>query len=344
MFALSQLRLPVILAPMAGGFATPALVAAVSTAGGLGSLGFAYSPPERIAAELRTARALSPGPLNANFFVFRPVEPPEEGLRARALAALAGLPGNAGVDVPDPREPFFLDLHAQLEAVWQEKPAVLTFHLGLPSGDVVARAHGLGIAVGASATCVEAAQEAQSIGVDFVVAQGIEAGGHRGVFDPAAPDEELPTMELLGQLARALRVPLVAAGGIMSGGDIRRALAAGAAAVQMGTAFLTCVESGASAAHRHFLLEERGRGTRLTDAYSGRPARGIVTDFMDRMQGQPRLPFPMQNLATGPMRQAAARRSDGEYQSLWAGARYAFCRATSAAQLLMELEQEMALP
>lgn len=341
MFSLDDLRLPILLAPMAGGFTTPALAAGVVAGGGLAGLGLAYATAERVDAELRAVRALCPGPLNANFFVFPSPQDPGAGRMGEAAAALARLPGLAGVDIPTPRPPFVPDLDGQLEPVWAHRPEVLSFHLGVPPQHVVQRAHALGICVAASATSLAEARALAGAGVDLVVAQGVEAGGHRGVFDPAAVDEQLGTLDLVRQLAPALPVPVVAAGGIMDGAGVRAALAAGAKAAQMGTAFLSCPESGASPAHRRLLLEEHGRGTRFTTAYSGRPARGIVTGFMQAMAAAAILPFPLQNTLTGPMRQAAVRRDDGEYQSLWAGANYKHSRPLPVRALMDRLAAEL---
>ena len=187
--SLPALACPIVLAPMAGGPNTPALAAAVANAGGLASFGFAYSTPERIAADLAATRALSAGPLNANFFVFRPIAPPAPEEVARALAALAALPGSAGVRLAAPVPPFFPDLARQLESVWRLRPEVLTFHFGLPPAGVIEHAHALGISVGVTATRPAEARAIAAAGADFIVAQGAEAGGHCGVFVPGEPGE-----------------------------------------------------------------------------------------------------------------------------------------------------------
>ena len=341
MFSFADLRVPVVQAPMAGGPNTPALAAAVSSAGGLGSFGFAYSTPERIASDLQATRALSRGPVNANFFVFAPVALPPVDVCQVALDALSALPAAAGLDLSLPQPPFYPDLAVQLEAVWQEKPEVLTFLFGIPPLGIIDRAHELGIAVGICATSAAEARLIETAGADFVIAQGFEAGGHRGIFDVEAPDEELPTFDLV-EAVKDLGLPIVAAGGIMNGTHIAEALKAGAAAVQMGTAFLTCEESGATTTHRRYLLEAHERGTAPTVAWSGRPARSIATEFMRLMDCGPTLPFPVQNTVTRPIRQAAAERDDGEYQSLWAGGNYSMCRKTSATELMRSLQSEMA--
>ena len=349
MFTFSALKTPVIQAPMAGGVCTPALVAAVANAGGVGSFGFAYNTPQKIAADLLAARSLmqsadSVGTINANFFVFKPVELPNTEIQQAARDALQTLPiANEAFDAPltVPSAPFYPDLHEQIAPVWQHKPEVLTFHFGIPDASIVEQAHALGIAVGMTATCVTEALTIEKAGADFIVAQGIEAGGHRGIFDVQADDEQLSTMELTRQLVKQCSLPVVAAGAIMDGADVRAALDAGAAAAQLGTAFLCCDESGASAAHKDFLLNQGQRGSVVTRGFSGRPARGIRNAFIDHMQEQTVLPFPIQNTVTGSMRQWAAKTNNGEYQSLWAGTEYHRVRAMPAADLMATLASEM---
>jgi nitronate monooxygenase len=329
---------------MAGGVNTPALAAAVANAGGVGSFGFAYSSPARIDADLRAAQSLTQGVLNANFFLFSPVAAPTAEQFAHARAALQSLPGADGVDLPEPREPWFVDLAPMLEPVWVLKPHILTFHFGAPSAQLVQRAHQVGIAVGATATCVSEAQQIEASGADFVIAQGIEAGGHRGCFDAQrddATDDNLAALDLTRQLCRHLAIPVVAAGGIMDGHDVRRALQAGAVAAQMGTAFLACEESGASPAHKRLLLEP-DRGTVLTRVFSGRRARGLRNAFIDSYGAKAVLPFPIQNTLTGPVRAAAVSRDDGEYQSLWAGTRHARAKSGTAVDLMADLARDLA--
>ena len=354
MFTFSALKTPIIQAPMAGGVCTPELVAAVASAGGVGSFGFAYSTPQKIAEDLVAAHALMShrssgaevgiGAINANFFVFKPVDLPKTEVQQSAQAALQALPiAKDAFDAPPtiPSAPFYPDLHEQIAPVWQQKPEMLTFHFGIPDASIVEQAHALGIAVGMTATCATEAIAIEKAGADFIVAQGIEAGGHRGIFDVNGDDEELSTLELTRQLVKQCSVPVVAAGAIMDGADIRAALDAGATAAQMGTAFLCCDESGASAAHKNFLLNQGQRGSVITRGFSGRPARGIRNAFIDHMQEQAVLPFPIQNTLTGSMRKWASKTNNGEYQSLWAGTQYQRVRAMSAADLMATLGSEI---
>jgi nitronate monooxygenase len=211
----------------------------------------------------------------------------------------------------------------------------------LPPDGVIAKAHALGIEVGISATSLVEALAIESAHADFIVAQGIEAGGHRGQFDIEAKDEALSTLELTTQLAKHCRIPIVAAGGIMNGAHIQNALAKGAQAVQMGTAFLCCDESGTPPSYRHYLLHKQDRPTRLTKAFSGRLARGIENTFIRAMQDKPTLLFPIQNTLTGPLRQWAAAQNDAEYQSLWAGTAYAQVRSMSTKDVMQQLHNEI---
>ncbi|MEM7292522.1 MAG: nitronate monooxygenase [Pseudomonadota bacterium] len=341
MFSFDDLKTLLIQAPMAGGPSTPALVAAVANAGGVGSYGFAYSGPEKIAADLSAAASLidrsAQGAVNANFFVFSPVEVHDESILDAALGDLADSVNTDALEFQYPKPPYFPELELQLEAVWDNAPEILTFHFGIPSSAVLQRAKERGIYVGITATNLEEARAIESAGADFVVAQGIEAGGHRGVFDQSADDTALSANALLRELRDEVSLPLVAAGGIMNRMDIDAALNAGARAVQMGTAFLTTHESGASAAHKRYLLDGSGRGTCLTRGFSGRTARGIENSFTTAMEGKSVMPFPLQNTLTGKMRARATADDDGEFQSLWAGTGLGQCRAESASEVIDRL-------
>jgi nitronate monooxygenase len=326
---------------MAGGITTPQLVAAVANHGGVGSFGFAYSTPEKIHADLVVAQSLTGGPINANFFVFNPVQMPSEQTQTNAVQALRSLAVDGVQSLSIPAEPFYPDLMEQLEPIWKTRPAILSFHFGLPPEGVIEKAHALGIVVGISATSLDEGLAIESADADFIVAQGIEAGGHRGQFDIEAKDEALSTLELTAQLAKHCRIPIVAAGGIMNGVHIQNALAKGAQAVQMGTAFLCCDESGTPPSYRHYLLHKQDRPTTLTKAFSGRLARGLENTFTRTMQDQTTLPFPIQNTLTGPMRKWATAQNDAEYQSLWAGTAYAQLRSMSTKDLMQQLRDEI---
>lgn len=341
MFNFSKLGIPVIQAPMAGGVNTPRLASEVSNAGGVGSFGFSYSTPQKISEDLAATRALTNGPINANFFIFSPVDLPTQAIQEKALEALKNLPIEGEYVLAMPQAPFYPDLEEQLKPVWEHCPEILTFHFGIPSPSIVARAHALGISVGMTATSLKEATTAQKAGADFIVAQGIEAGGHRGIFDPDEKDEKLTALELTKQLVSGCSIPIVTAGAIMDGTDIANALRSGAIAAQLGTAFLCCDESGATFAHKEYVLKHPSRGSVFTRGFSGRPARGINNEFIRLMESKMVLPFPIQNALTASLRQMGVKTNNGEYQSLWAGQDYSRARSLSAKNLMLALKKEL---
>ena len=339
MFSFDQLKYPLIQAPMAGGPNTPEMISAVANLGAVGSYGFAYSGVEKIRSDLLAAREIisddSVGAVNANFFIFDKVSKPEPAQIETAIKNLS-MVSDYRVDFEAPSAPYFPDLSKQLEPVWAIRPEILTFHFGIPHEAIIRKAHSLGISIGITATSIDEARQIEQAGVDFIVAQGIEAGGHRGIFNPANHDDKLPCFELIKSLS-AINLPLVAAGGIMNADQVNAALALGANAVQMGTAFLTTAESGASKAHKDFLLNNTERSSEITLGFSGRPARGINNRFIEKMVDKSVLPFPLQNSLTAKIRAAALARDDGEYQSLWAGSNFSGCRQETIAELLERL-------
>ena len=341
MFQFSTLKIPVIQAPMAGGPNTPELVSAVANNGGIGSFGFAYNTPEKIAHDITTTKSLTNGPINANFFIFQPTELPSPEIQSSALEELLRLPIMKDVTISIPKEPFFPDINTQLEAIWVNPTEILTFHFGIPSQSIIKKAHSLGIAVGITATNSDEAVAISKANADFIVTQGIEAGGHRGVFNTDSADNDLPLNQLVEEILKVTNLPLVAAGAIMDGHDINNALTLGASAVQMGTAFLSCHESGITTEHRQFILHQHSRKTSFTKAFSGRRAQGINNEFMRLMSDKPVLPFPIQNTVTGPVRQLANKLNNGEYQSLWAGKGYDRARPMATSQLMLTLHNEM---
>ena len=341
MFKLSNLGLPIIQAPMAGGVNNPRLASEVSNAGGVGSFGFSYSTPQKISEDLAATKALTNGPINANFFVFSPVDLPAQAIQQQAIEALTNLPIEGEYSLSIPQAPFYPDIEEQLKPVWEHCPDILTFHFGIPSPNIIERAHSLGIAVGITATSIKEAKAIEKAGADFIVAQGIEAGGHRGMFNPDEMDEKLTAIDLTKLLVRKCSIPVVAAGAIMDGADIANILKAGAVATQLGTAFLCCEESGASVAHKEYLLKHHRRGSVFTIGFSGRPARGIDNEFIKLIENKVVLPFPIQNTMTASLRQFGGKTNNGEYQSLWAGQDYSRTRKLSAKNLMLALKEEL---
>ena len=333
--------LPIIQAPMAGGITTASLVGAVSEAGGIGSFGFAYSSATEIKKQLQKVRKITKNPINANFFVFPETNKCEDIEFQKAVRSLQDLPINFDRENTPIKPPYNPSLEAQLETIWREKPEVLTFHFGVPDEQIITQAKSLGITVGVTVTNIRNAELVFRAGVDFFIAQGSEAGGHLGYFQAADFDTKMTALKLLELLKQKFNLPIISAGGIMDGCDIRKYLKSGAAGVQMGTAFLCCNEAGTSTTYKKYVLEKKKRPTEFTRSFSGRWARSIQNEFTIHMKDKNILPFPIQNTLTSKLRTIANANKNGEYLSLWAGKEFARARALSVADLLHELSLEM---
>ena len=333
------IELPIVQAPMAGVQAS-ALAVAVSNAGALGSLPCALLGRESIEAELAKIAAQTSRPYNVNFFCHAepPREPEREDAWRRALAPyFAELGVDADVSPVGPaRAPFSSDIADVVEPF---RPPVVSFHFGLPSDDLLRRVRSWSSKIIASATTVDEALWLQARGVDAVIAQGSEAGGHRGMFLTTDVATQVGTLALVRQVVRAVDVPVIAAGGIADAAGVRAALALGAAGVQVGTAYLLCPESTTSAIHRAALKSDAARTTAVTNVFTGRPARGIVNRLMRELgylsDAAPR--FPLASSALAPLRAAAEKRGSGDFTPLWSGQNATGCRETSAADLTREL-------
>ena len=328
---------------MAGGVTTPALVAAASSAGALGSFGFAYTQPEAMQRDVEAVRALTNAPINLNFFVNAQPAPIATEVQSGALEAVAGYYQALGLPAPTPvRAPYAPDLNAQLAMAEDIKPEVLTFHLNDLPAERLHRLRKLGIKTGGSATCVAEAQHLEALGVDFIVAQGAEAGGHRGTFQRNPYEAMTGTLALTRLIVRAVKIPVVAAGGIMDGAGIAAVLALGAQGAQLGTAFIPCTESGASRIHKESLLAAREDTTLVTEKFTGKPARGLVNRYMREMQARnaPQLAFPAQGVLSGPLRAASGKARNPDFLAMWAGQAVPLARSLPAAELIVTLEQE----
>jgi nitronate monooxygenase len=334
-------RLPIIQAPMAGGPSTPELVAACSAAGALGSFGFAYAQPADMKRQAAWVRERTREPFGINLFVSpQPQAIPPAAQRA-ALDAVAPYYAELGLPAPAPvSAPYAPSLEEQLDAVEEIRPGVFTIHLGLAQ-ERVKRLKSLGMVLGGSANCIAEAQALEAAGFDFVIAQGGEAGGHRGSYLRDPYQSLTGTLALTRMIVRAVKLPVVAAGGIMDGAGIAAALALGAQAAQLGTAFIPCPESGAAQVHKDLLLKAKEDETRLTDKFSGKPARGLANRFMREMEHKPHLAFPAQNSLTGKLRQASAKAGKPDFIALWAGQAAPLSRAMPAAELIRTLEAEL---
>ncbi|WUR13344.1 nitronate monooxygenase [[Empedobacter] haloabium] len=336
---------PIIQGPMAGGCNTPALVAAVSNAGALGSLAGSLLTPEKLRHQVNDIRALTNRPFLVNLFVQRTPHPTKEEV-ARAVELLRPVWSSLGW--PDLALPFRWceDFVAQFDTLVALKPAAASFTFDILSPQQVQRLHEAGIVVIGTATRVDEALAWQEVGADAVIASGIEAGGHRGTFIGDQRDATLGAVELLQGVVAAVRIPVISAGNIMTGADIGARLALGATAVQMGTAFLVTDESGIHPAYKHRLQHAGNAPTRLTRAFSGRYARGLENRFMQQMADVEDQvpPYPVQNALTGPIRFEAAKRGDSELMSLWCGTGVGRARRMSAGRLVETLVAEMQQP
>lgn len=330
--------LPIIQAPMAGAQGVE-MALAVGEGGGLGSLPCALLSAEVLAASL--ARLASSGrPYNVNFFCHQPPTP-DAGREQRWRDALRpfyaelGLDADAASSAPV-RQPFS---HAQADIVAPFAPPVVSFHFGLPEPELLERVKGWGSRVWSTATTVAEALWLAERGVDAIIAQGSEAGGHRGMFLSDDVTTQVGTLALVPQVAAAVSVPVIAAGGIADAQGVRAALAAGASAVQLGTTYLCCPEANTSALHRAALMSDAARHTALTNLFSGRPARGIVNRLMRELGPMSDLPpaFPLASAALAPLRAAAEKQGSGDFASLWAGQNASGCKAIPAAELTRSL-------
>jgi nitronate monooxygenase len=333
------IELPIIQAPMAG-VQGNALAVAVSNAGGLGSLPCAMLSLDAMRNELAAIRAQTNKPFNVNFFCHAPSTPSAER-EAAWRAALAPYYKEFGIDVATiPVGPGRAPFSSEAADVLNEfKPAVVSFHFGLPSAELLARVRAWGSKVLSSATTVEEARWLEAHGVDAIIAQGVEAGGHRGVFLSDDLTSQVGTIALVPQVVRAVSLPVIAAGGIADARSVAAAMELGAAGVQIGTAYLLCPEATTSAVHRAALKSEAARHTALTNLFTGRPARGIVNRIMKELGpiSTAAPAFPLATAAIAPLRAKAEGRGSGDFSPLWSGQNASGCKEIPAAQLTREL-------
>lgn len=340
-------RLPIIQAPMAG-VSTPRLAAEVSNAGALGSIGIGASSLTQAWNDIQAIRALTDHPFNVNVFCHQPADR-SAAQESEWLQFLSPLFNSLGIKAPDHLEEIyksFLEDTAVFELLLEQRPNVVSFHFGIPSKEKIKALQDVGVYTLATATNLSEAIAIQEAGIDALVAQGIEAGGHRGVFDPEADDEKLSTHVLVNVLTQHTQLPVIAAGGIMDGAGIRAALQLGAVAAQMGTAFVLCPESSANAGYRDNLRKHTpNASTRLTSALSGRPARGLVNDFITYCES-PDAPmpaaYPLAYDAAKQLNAGASKQGNVQYAANWAGQGAPLARELPAALLIEKLQKEMA--
>jgi nitronate monooxygenase len=329
------IELPIIQAPMAG-VQDSALAVAVAGAGGLGSLPCAMLTVDGMRTEIAAIKARTEIPFNVNFFCHTPPLPDPERERAWR-AALSPYYKEYGLDIDaipagPGRAPFTSDFADALE---EYKPAVVSFHFGLPSAELMQRVKEWGSMILSSATTLNEALWLEAHGADAIIAQGSEAGGHRGMFLSEDISEQVGTFALLPQVVKAVKVPVIAAGGIADARGVAAAMALGAAAVQVGTAYLLCPEATTGAVHRATLKSDAVRHTALTNLFSGRAARGIVNRLMRDFGPMSSLPpaFPLASPALAPLRKEAESLGRGDFSPLWCGQNASGCAEVSAAQI-----------
>jgi len=335
---LDGLAAPIVLAPMAGGPSTPELAAAVAEAGGLGFLAAGYRSVDELRDELDAVRRLTDRPCGLNLFAAAPLPVDDEAVDAYARR-LEPEAERLGAPLGTPR--WEDDAYgAKLQLVLEERPAVVSFTFGCPGADELAALRDAGVEVWVTVTHATEAATAVSRGADALVAQGVEAGGHRGTWDDSDAGD-VPLLELVRRTGGA-GVPVVASGGIGDGAAAREALAAGASAVQLGSAFLLAPEAGTHPAHRALL--HAGRDTAITRAFTGRRARGLVNRFLlEHSDDAPRA-YPHVHHLTAPLRAAARKAGDAESFNLWAGTRHGLARGEPAGETVRRFAAELAKP
>lgn len=340
-----RISTPIIQAPMAG-VTTPALAAAAANAGALGFLGVGAMNAEAARKAIADTRALTDKPFGVNVFCHAPAKA-DAGAEAAWLTYLAPVFREFGAEPPAALKEIYKSFVVDddmLGVFLETRPAVVSFHFGLPDAARIRALHDAGIFLMACATTLEEARRVRDAGIDAVVAQGYEAGGHRGMFDPSERDEQLGTLALTRLLARNLDIPVVAAGGIMDGAGIASVLALGAQAAQMGTAFIACPESAADAAFRA-ALQDGGAVTSMTEAISGRRARGLYNRLMQlgEAAGSPRVPdYPIAYDAGKALHAAAKARGSSAFAAQWAGQGVRLSRSLPAGELVAALSAELA--
>jgi nitronate monooxygenase len=343
--ALLGIEHPIIQAPMAG-VSTPKLAAEVCNAGALGSLAVGAVNAEQARTLIAEVRVGTGKPFAVNVFCHRPAQSDP----ARETAWLDYLkPHFAAFGAEPPsalREIYrsFADDPAMLDVLLETRPAAVSFHFGLPAPQTIAALKNAGIVLLASATSPDEARQVEAAGIDILVAQGYEAGGHRGVFDSSGADPAIGTLALVRLLAQTVRMPIVAAGGIMDGQGIAAAMQLGASGAQLGTAFILCPESSATAHHRRLIKEGNAHLTEVTDAISGRGARGLPNRFFRDIggAGRPPLPdYPTAYDAAKALHAAASKAGNIDYSLKWAGQAFALARELPAAELVRQLAAEL---
>ncbi|MGE7761242.1 nitronate monooxygenase [Peribacillus sp. NPDC097895] len=332
------LRYPIIQAPMAGGASTPMLAASVSNAGGLGFLAAGYKTAKEMEGEIAQTRQMTKRPFGVNVFVPGHEVVDESSLSAyhekieKEAKSVGVAIGNAHSDDDDWQN--------KLAALKEARMAIVSFTFGCPSSDVISELQSVGTLIAVTVTNLQEAKKAAGAGADVLCVQGIEAGGHRASFENRTEDD-YGLLVLIRMIENELKLPIIAAGGLMHGKDIAAVLAAGATAAQLGTAFLRCPESGASPVHKEALGNPRFTRTSVTRAFSGRRARGLVNHFLTEYDSVAPVAYPYVHHMTKQMRKAAGQKNNPELMALWAGQGFRLSRELPASELMELLIEEL---
>jgi nitronate monooxygenase len=322
---LLKIEYPIIQAPMAGGITTSKLVAAVSNSGGLGMIGAGYMTPMQIREQIREVKQLTSNPFGINLFVPNEFHVTENEItsaqkKLNQIRKHLNLEPKENMDIPTVTD-VFNNFTEQIQVVIEEKIPICSFTFGIPSKQVIAELKQYNIILMGTATTVREAVENEKAGIDLVIAQGSEAGGHRGSFSNGDQESLIGLMSLIPQIVDTVSIPVIAAGGIMDGRGLQASICLGAKGVQMGTAFLTCVESGAHPVYKESILNANESDTVLTRSFSGKWARGIKNEFISEMNDfEPSLPeYPIQNTLTQDIRKTSSSQNNPAFMSLWSG-------------------------
>ncbi len=339
-----NLQFPIIQAPMAGGATTPELIAAVSNAGGLGSLGAGYMTPTEIKQAIKKIRELTNKPFAVNLFIPEKHQVTADQMK-NACQDINQCCAELNIKIEPAKEPYAQSFKEQINVLLEEKIPVFSYVFGMLDPSLIAQFKKNHTFLIGTATTLAEARLLEKTNIDAIAAQGSEAGGHRGSFLNKAEDSLIELFDLLPQLVNEIKIPIIACGGIMNGKGIAAAIKAGASAVQMGTAFLTCIEAGIPDVYKQVLLTQKQDNTVLTRAFSGKLARGIRNKFINCMNKKKEniLSYPIQNALTNPMRKRAIINSNIDFMSLWAGKSATLCRYCSAHELINNLIMEVEL-
>ena len=335
-------KLPIIQAPMASA-TTPEMVIAAARAGALGSLGAAYMSPEDMVVAIRKIRSQIEVPFQVNLFSPSPQRTITAESFSAANGALQEIRRDLGLENSNEFPSHENNFNEQFDVLIQEKVPIVGFHFGLPNGGYIERAKSADAFVIGCATRPGDAVKLEQSGVDAVVAQGFEAGGHQGTFECEESPSMLGLMALVPQIVDAISLPVIAAGGLMDGRGIAAALKLGASAAQLGTAFLATPESKAHDVHKSLLVNDGNQSTRITRAFSGRPARGLINKMMEALDNDSNniLPFPYQHILTSKIRSEAGRQGDSQYLSMWAGQGFRMIRNQTTEEIITGLADEI---